>query len=257
MVIAALAIGVSLVFAAALVGWAWLPGGICAAGECNEAREWIATLIALVIVLGGLYEYVQAQNWKRAEWIAAETASFFADQKVMNALRMLDWHARILPVLDDCQPAETTFRFRSEMLSTALYSISTIPKDPATGNPRKYLTHELAIRDCFDRLLDRLERFQIFVESDLVSTRELEPYLEYWITLIGDAENNPYKTPDIIHRLWVYIDEYKFTRVQTLCLEFGYDIKPSSSLKKPDAMLHATDLKVAIESPELPEDAGG
>jgi len=237
------------------------PEVACHRLACSEAREWIATLLTFFIILGGLYQYMQAQRWKRAEWIAGETSCFFADPEVKNALHMLDWNGRVLPTLGNVNIKEETFEFHSRMLLAALYSRSTLPKRPGTGLPRTYKPHELVIRDCFDRMLDRLERFQVFVECGLVRTQDLKPYLGYWIQLIGQDELNPRKSRQIIRRLWVYIDEHGYERVQKLCAAFGYDITPNDTDRQPGDVTDEVSLKsLKRDEPELTdpdEDAGG
>jgi hypothetical protein len=115
------------------------------------------------------------------------------------------------------------------------------------------------MRDCFDRMLDGLERFQVFVESGLVSTQELQPYLRYWIRLIGDDQKNPRKEPHVVRRLWVYIDEYGYKRVQKLCLAFGFDITPGELDRKRVEVNEGHPIQeVKAKEPELSgEDAGG
>jgi len=236
------------------------PQVACHEGACVEAREWIATLLTFFIILGGLYQYMQAQRWKRAEWIAEETSCFFADPEVKNALHMLDWNGRVLPTLGNVNIEEKTFEFHSQMLLTALYSISTLPINPDTNRPRTYKARELVIRDCFDRMFDRLERFQVFVESGLVSTQELKPYLGYWIDLIGLDDQNPRKSRQIIRRLWVYIDEYGYGRVQKLCAAYGYDITPGAEDRTKGDPIEEVSLKKAkTTEPELsdPDEDGG
>ena len=83
---------------------------------------------------------------------------------------------------------------------------------------------ELAIRDCFDRLLDQLERFEVFIRSGLVTYSALRPYLQYWFELIGNPQYGR-KSPDLIYRLWSYIADYGFSGVQDLADRFGYDIR--------------------------------
>lgn len=204
------------------------PEAGCTSEGCKEAREWVAILLTFFVILGGLYQFMQAQRWKRAEWVASETKVFLSDPEVKNALHMLDWNGRILPTHGNVNMREDTFVFHFEMLMSALYSSSTLPMRPGTNQPRKYTAEELVMRDCFDRMLDGLERFQVFVESGLVSTSELKPYLSYWIRLIGDDKDNPRKPRRIVRRLWVYIDEYGYQGVQKLCLAFGHDIRPNS-----------------------------
>ena len=235
------------------------PEAGCTSEGCKEAREWVAILLTFFVILGGLYQFMQAQRWKRAEWVASETKAFLGDPEVKNALHMLDWNGRILPTHGNVNMKNSTFVFHSDMLLTALYSDSTLPKRPETGLFRKYTAEELVMRDCFDRMLDGLERFQVFVESGLVSTQELQPYLRYWIRLIGDDQKNPRKEPHVVRRLWVYIDEYGYKRVQKLCLAFGFDITPGKLDRKRVEVNEGHPIQeVKAKEPELSdEDAGG
>jgi hypothetical protein len=202
------------------------PYAPCFTDNCKEGREWFSTIVTFAVILGGLYQYWNAQRWKRAEWVAAETESFFGDPKVMNALYMLDWNERRLPLLLATPESKRDyFTFEAELLLTAFYSKSTIPRDPNTGEEREFTEDELAVRDSFDRMLGRLERFEIFLEQRLVSFVDLQPYIAYWIDLIGDR-NYGRKSSETIDRLWQYIDDYGFDKVQRLCRRFGYEIRP-------------------------------
>jgi hypothetical protein len=138
---------------------------------------------------------------------------------------MLDWNERRLPFLSNAhRVGQDTFVYTASMLMTALASKSTIQRD-ATGKERKFTDEEREIRDSFDRLLDRLERFEIFIEEGLISYDELRPYLAYWMQLIGNKKFGR-KRPEYIERLWIYIDEYGFRGVQLLSARFGYRIRP-------------------------------
>ena len=53
--------------------------------------EW-AKLIGAVAVFGiGLYQYAQAQKWKRREFISSQVKEFEADKKIQLSMTMLDW----------------------------------------------------------------------------------------------------------------------------------------------------------------------
>ena len=109
---------------------------ICSSEDCKEARQWLSFAVTVSVVIGGLYQYWQAQRWKRSEWIAETTKAFFDDKKVMNALYMMDWNSRRLPLLLEAPVSgKAYFDYQAEMLRTALYSRSTIPKN-ASGCDR-------------------------------------------------------------------------------------------------------------------------
>jgi len=222
----------------------------CADEGCKEGREWISAILTFLVVGGGLFHYLKAQRWKRAEWVAAEADAFFDDKKVMNALQMLDWNARRLLLLLDARESEHPwFEYDADQLVEAFYSKSTIPKEPMTKKDHEFSEIALAIRDSFDRMLGRLERFEIFIERGLVTFAELKPYLEYWIEIIGDKHYGV-KDTEIIERLWTYIDDYGFTGVQHLCRRFGFEITPSESIVKRLVVttMDATDLRRQIKA---------
>jgi hypothetical protein len=180
--------------------------------------EWLAALVALVGVPAALWQYLQAQRWKRAEWVAQEVKEFLQDPGVASALLMLDWKARALPLLLPGLETEKQFDYEEEMLIHALTSHSSHAKRP-------YTHAEVSIRDSFDRLLGGLERFQNFIDVGLITRREVAPYLQYWIEVIGDPDNTQ-KGEAARQRLWGYIRDYGYDGVERLLLGFGYAIRP-------------------------------
>jgi hypothetical protein len=58
----------------------------------------------------------------------------------------------------------------------------------------------------------------------LVETDDLKPYLRYWISILGDSENNK-KTPEVRSRIWAYITDYGFVGTKSLLERFGYPIE--------------------------------
>jgi hypothetical protein len=200
-------------------------GAIHSVTALPELREWGLAAIAVFVFLRGLYEYRNAQKWRRAEWVAAEMKEFFQDPYIRNALTMLDWTDRRLPLLlaAPSSTAEQTFEYKEGMLLHGLSSRS-------SPQQRDYSDAELSIRDSFDRLLDALERIDSFVRAALVNPVELKPYLRYWIDVIGDPKN-PKKSPEARHRLWAYIDDYGYDGVQALFKAFGRDIHPVASTR--------------------------
>src|SRR5215472_11006572 len=54
-------------------------------------------LIGAAMVFGiGLYQYAQAQKWKRREFIASQIKEFEADKDIQLVMTMLDWPDRPL-----------------------------------------------------------------------------------------------------------------------------------------------------------------
>ncbi len=67
--------------------------------DWGNVPNWVTAVVAVLGISAGLWQYRQAQKWKRAEWVAQEVKDFLRDPAVSNALWMLDWKDRSLPLL--------------------------------------------------------------------------------------------------------------------------------------------------------------
>ena len=206
--------------------------------QVNMAELWVAALglaLTLTAALIAWRTFLRTERWKRAEFIAGEMKQFFDNPLVQRALWMIDWGTRSIPLLDE--HAEN----RGRVMVTRPMQIHALLPHPlvspgegsdqaeAQGSPTSRFTpEEVAIRDCYDALLDRLERFADYVRTELISVGELRPYLEYWIKDIHapteDAEDAAWAAV-----LLTYIEFYGFSGVQTLFRQFECPIDPSES----------------------------
>jgi len=191
-----------------------------------ETRDWVAlgtAAAAFVAFLAGLVQYRHAQRWKRSEFVAREVKEFKGDPAVRNALLMLDWnerHVELFPQEPD--PAKRSALVTDELLAHAL---APLPDKAAARLHDEFKREEVAIRAAFDELFDALERFEYFIQAGLVSRREFDPYLRYWIDLLGDRAGRR-KPPAVVDALWAYIGAYSYSGVQKLLRRYGYDIRP-------------------------------
>ena len=180
------------------------------------------TIIDVVKILGasaaflvGLFQYRKAQTWKQAEFIANEVKEFNGLPDVRNAKLMLDWRSRYIDLFPErAQYEERRVLVTCELLVRALASDKGVDK---------FSQAEARIRDVFDEFLGRLERFENFIASGLITKDHCEPYLTYWIELIGD-DGPEASRPDLVHALGKYIREYKYDKVESLLNRFGYNI---------------------------------
>jgi len=101
---------------------------------------------------------------------------------------------------------------------------STAQLDPVTL--RQYQI-ETALRDWFNKLLNGLEHFGYFIESGLVTQKELRPWMNYWVKLIGDPTYRRPGASRFYDALYSYIHHSGFFGVQKLFERFGYRILPS------------------------------
>lgn len=216
----------------------WPPQAACAAETCKEAREWIASTITLVVILAGLFQYWQSQQWKRVEFVAAEMREFLSRQEVRLAMTMIDWASRNVNLHGSGIDAKTWPLVHRSLQSTALLP-HVIKKQTGSNDLAEVADSELsaftrdeaAIRDVFDTYLDGLERFGSFMRGGLIGERDLRPYLGYWIK---DITN---ETADAADGEWAcsllsYIQFYGYENVQFLFAEFGYDITPAGPIYK-------------------------
>lgn len=174
----------------------------------------VGVISSLSAFLAGLLQYIKAQKWKRAEFVAKEIKEFESNHTIQIAMQMLDWNARKFKLFQEEESDEREVVVNDDILCSAL-----VPHDETT----KFTRVQLCIRDIFDHFLDALVRFEHFIQSDLVNHKEFRPYLIYWIEIMGNKDSK--RKPSIFYeRLWGYIVFYKYSHVQKLFSRYGYDI---------------------------------
>ncbi|MCB0397315.1 MAG: hypothetical protein KDD36_11705 [Flavobacteriales bacterium] len=171
-----------------------------------------AFIISLALLFKGIYEYARAQQWKKAELVSREVKEFLADFNVKRALVLLDWNANHLALDKDEMPGNTTMKFDDALIESALRTHKEC---------QKFTHEEVIIKEIFDHFLDRLTMFENYIESGLINARDLKPYLNYWIRILADPRSDR-KPASTRKKMWVYIDEYGFDKVRSLCGRFGY-----------------------------------
>jgi hypothetical protein len=182
--------------------------------------DWVSLLglVAGTTAFGaGLLQYMKAQAWKRAEFVANAIKEFESKRATREVMLMLDWYSREIELFpEDHDPKSRKAFVTDSMVAEALV--------PHTERPKGYSDVEAAIRDAFDEFLDGLERFQHFVESGLVLAADFRPYLWYWIEIMGNPANEMH--PAFFRsRLWTYIAFYGYRGVQNLFGQYGFDIR--------------------------------
>ncbi len=133
------------------------------------------------------------QDWKRAEFIAAEMKEFSRDPSVVMVMQMIDYTDRsyYLGMKDkDGEPLLTRVTHRQAALD-ALEASGRLKKvasfaaiETALATSGGFSVEEAAIRDSFDVFLSYIERFEQFIKLKLISEAEIFPYLRYCIRMI-------------------------------------------------------------------------
>jgi hypothetical protein len=205
-----------------------------------------AKLIVAILGLGatfvagfvGFRTFLRTEKWKRAEFLAREMKEFFGARGVQNALLLIDWGARDVPLFD---PAAShggrvhvtrrlqVFALRPHTLLDDAVGSDLVQGAGDTGpSEARYTPEEAAIRDCYDAFLDGLERLSSYVQTGLVDVADLRPYLNYWVNDIHaparDGEDAAWAAAFL-----TYIHFYKFAGVQWLFRAFGKSIDPAEA----------------------------
>ncbi|HRJ77897.1 MAG: hypothetical protein ICCCNLDF_01946 [Planctomycetes bacterium] len=181
------------------------------------------TFITLLGVAGGLggftfglYTYYRAQRLRSAEFAANEVSRWLDTRETRQVISMLEWLERDVAL----ETAEGSGHFENLMVHNDELGLALAPH-----HEKSFSAKETAIRGVFDRFLFGLQRIEHFIASGVVRQRDIEPFLRYYIDLIGRRPS--VRMPETSQRaLWLYIDFYQMTDVQKLFARFGYRIKP-------------------------------
>lgn len=185
--------------------------------DFDKTIKCLTTIIALFIAIKAIIEYRRAQKWKKSEFLAKEIKEFLSDKDVRRALLILDWNVIDLPLYESEIPENKhrSFLFDDEIhLKNAL---SIIPDS-------RFTDEESIVRKTIDEFLVRLSMIQNYVDSKLINTNDLKPYLKYWIKLMGDKEKSRKKV-EYTAKLWAFILHFEYDQVIRLMENFDYKIK--------------------------------
>jgi hypothetical protein len=196
---------------------------------------------AAIAFLCGLYQYSQAQKWKRLEFVAQEMKAYESDPVVQIVFQMLDWGARVIPLLDARPRGAPTGEEEAERIDDLNRSNSEVtnghdrsrwvrvtkemvigalePHASHENSKAKYTAEEVRIRDCFDRFFDHWSRFGHYIQTGLVEYGDCYPYLAYWLRTIYDEKSH--RDEDFRKSVQVYIASYySGTGVDVLLAEY-------------------------------------
>jgi hypothetical protein len=118
-------------------------------------------------------------------------------------------------------------------------------------NLRVYSSEETIIRDCYDKLLDGLDRMGSYLESGLLKPAELQPYFKYWIEdLVSTAQDDLSALWNVC--LFTYTLVYGHEGTIVLFAHYGHDVTPDGWLFAGFIeMLRRTDTKLEGNITEL------
>jgi len=185
----------------------------------KEVVSVITPVIGFVLFWRGSDQYEKEQNWKRSEFAAREMKEFRSDPTVQKVMMMLDWDIRDIQLSEDIK-----FGLDEKIDSELCLSLKATREGEFTDR-------QALIRDYFDVFFDYLGRFEISIESRLLDKSDFEPYLKYWLNIIGNR-NSHKRSPEFYKNIWEYIEYFDYKNVQSFMARYGYDIKPNSLTHK-------------------------
>lgn len=181
----------------------------------------VGTGLALLTLWRGFGQYQDDQKWKRTEFVSQQVKEFEADPDVKNVMLMLDWNSRFINLPKEYPlilPPGNYFFVDVMMLCQAL---GTNTLEENIPNSQTY------IRDAFSRFLDYLERFEIYIETQLATQEQLEPYLRYWLNSFSSVHAFHKKPdPQFYKLLWQFVDYHGYTHIRNLCQRYAIEIPP-------------------------------
>jgi hypothetical protein len=205
--------------------------------KLSEHRLALITFtVTCAAVIAGFFQYLKADKWKRAEFLAKEMHDFFNDKEIQIALTMIDWGVRDVQLGDLGDGRKTTIITREMQISalrphTMDHTDFSSDRVALEGEDDKinFQRVEARIRDIYDRFLDQLSQFAAYVQTGLVSRREIDPYLKYWINDIAAETQNPLEAEWTL-AFFVYIHFYDFENVAWLFARYDRDISIGGTL---------------------------
>ena len=192
--------------------------------EPGTAADWAKIAGGVVAAGFALWKYTAAQSRKRVEFVAAEMKEFFADPKIRLALTLVDYDEVRLH-RDGTEAAATDgdgIDFDGAIVARALRS--------HLHYGATFSNEEMVARTAFDALLSRLDQCGSWVETGLVRSADLRPYLGYWLRRMADPTAG---RPDLSSGLWEFIDAYGYIGVRALLESFGIahpPVPPTSAM---------------------------
>jgi hypothetical protein len=190
----------------------------------NKKIDEVTDLIELVAKLGvlaaagvfliGLYQFDVGQRWKKEEFLSEAVNDFGRRDSVENAKKMLEL------LMFYPQGRKIQLYPENESSTKSLVTVAQIGKALSPRSTDELSDDEMKIRECFDAFLSRLERFEHYIESGLVSESSLSIYLGYWINTLLGRETTIGKKPRLNaeHRQWIlrYAEAYEFPLLEKL-----------------------------------------
>jgi hypothetical protein len=205
----------------------------------------ISDVVSVLGVFGGivlfgraLYEWRDAQQWKRADKLEGFIKEFETEPLLVFGRSVIDWTRR---TVDYRERKSVTISNTDALLALRIHT--ELKVDPTEAeNDREYTGEQPLIRDALDTLLNFFDRLAVAVSTELVDADHARVFFRYWLWKLVTYNAHPVEkedkqtrhaakgTPE--ERMARYIAEYgNIELVVALCRLFG--------VKAPQALVQA------------------
>lgn len=182
-----------------------------------DGFDWIAAVAIVVLASGlfaGLFQYYDNSRRSNATHAVGEIDRFLSDEVVRAALRTIEYAGiEVMTVNSVGKPLPV-------WMSPTLF-MSALSHQ--TAHDGSFDPNEYAVRDLFDRFLQKLERIEYLIRGGVVDQRDFEDRFSYWLQLMGEKPSGLLSHFDEQrkHQLWAYIRTYRFSGVIRLFERYG------------------------------------
>jgi hypothetical protein len=159
-------------------------------------------LLGFIPFMKAIWEYIKDVKWKKSEFLAKEVKEFQNDENVKMVFQLLDWNKR---------------KVKLKCGDYTIGDYDLINSLQTHNNKSRFLTQEAELRDIFDEFFDKLSTFNIYIESGLISEKELYLYIGYYVKILSSTDRKPKL---LIKTFDDYIKYYQFTNVSELIERF-------------------------------------
>ncbi|MEM6836143.1 MAG: lipase family protein [Cyanobacteria bacterium P01_C01_bin.120] len=214
--------------------------------------QWMAAfalLMGAIATVAGIDRYIHRQRLERRELARSIYNSYAEKEAIRNVADILDFEEYRLFTVQ--LPHERTVRFEAtdERLKRALRSHAQMVKTRQGLNVLTHLSQhpgkmeesairvlkqyrdeefeiELILRAWFDEFLGALEACEEAIVAGLVTAEDFQPFLIYWIQVIGDRNKRREGGSAFYDQLFHYIYWSGYEGVQSLFERYGYKLLP-------------------------------
>jgi hypothetical protein len=179
----------------------------------------LGVLAAAGVFVLGLIQFEIGQTWKREEFLSDMVNDFGRRVSVDNAKKMIELlmfyrQGRLIDLSLSAEKPEMR-QVTVERIEKALNPAMTEALDD----------EDMRIRECFDVFLSRLERFEHYIETRLVTEESVKIYLGYWINTLlgkGGVEGKvPQLDPKHVKLIRDYAAFYEFPMLEKLLQRYN------------------------------------